>query len=215
MILVNAYITLEIRTGIPKVARHCQKKISFGEWRIGLFSLWSFTNLPKASGSIGAWLASPSVCSSERVIVWTSNTLHSINPGNVTDLISLLPAINKTWTDKGIKPKVNRWIGGKWRAISYTLHILQATLLGIKKWRSNSNGETSSQWSSAGKAYTVRQCPVLLTVLRAYMFRTCHLPPMMLIWWLRPKTKVYVLTLDEVQHTYSYSHRRASSVPLV
>ncbi|KAK4519574.1 uncharacterized protein ATC70_009810 [Mucor velutinosus] len=30
---------------------------------------------------------------------------HHINPGNVTDLISLLPAINKTWTDKGIKPK--------------------------------------------------------------------------------------------------------------
>lgn len=31
----------------------------------------------------------------------------SINPGNVTDLISLLPEINKTWTDKGIKPKVS------------------------------------------------------------------------------------------------------------
>ncbi|GAN10117.1 UV-endonuclease UvdE [Mucor ambiguus] len=30
---------------------------------------------------------------------------HHINPGNVTDLLSLLPAINKTWTDKGIKPK--------------------------------------------------------------------------------------------------------------
>ncbi|GAA5806196.1 hypothetical protein HPULCUR_011727 [Helicostylum pulchrum] len=30
---------------------------------------------------------------------------HHINPGNVTDLISLLPEINKTWTDKGIKPK--------------------------------------------------------------------------------------------------------------
>ncbi|CEP12705.1 hypothetical protein [Parasitella parasitica] len=30
---------------------------------------------------------------------------HHINPGNVADLLSLLPAINKTWTDKGIKPK--------------------------------------------------------------------------------------------------------------
>ncbi|EPB87176.1 hypothetical protein HMPREF1544_06001 [Mucor circinelloides 1006PhL] len=30
---------------------------------------------------------------------------HHINPGNVTDLLSLLPAINKTWTDKGIRPK--------------------------------------------------------------------------------------------------------------
>ncbi|KAI8061914.1 acyl transferase/acyl hydrolase/lysophospholipase [Thamnidium elegans] len=30
---------------------------------------------------------------------------HHINPGNVTDLISLLPEINKTWTDRGIKPK--------------------------------------------------------------------------------------------------------------
>ncbi|KAG2232557.1 hypothetical protein INT48_000937 [Thamnidium elegans] len=31
--------------------------------------------------------------------------LDCINPGNVTDLISLLPEINKTWTDRGIKPK--------------------------------------------------------------------------------------------------------------
>ncbi|CAO3691472.1 unnamed protein product [Rhizopus stolonifer] len=30
---------------------------------------------------------------------------HYINPGNITDLVSLLPAINKIWTDKGIKPK--------------------------------------------------------------------------------------------------------------
>lgn len=30
---------------------------------------------------------------------------HHINPGNATDLISLLPQINKTWTDRGIKPK--------------------------------------------------------------------------------------------------------------
>ncbi|KAI9273574.1 hypothetical protein BY458DRAFT_435135 [Sporodiniella umbellata] len=30
---------------------------------------------------------------------------HYINPGNITDLVSLLPAINKLWTDKGIKPK--------------------------------------------------------------------------------------------------------------
>ncbi|KAI9355173.1 hypothetical protein BD770DRAFT_324075 [Pilaira anomala] len=30
---------------------------------------------------------------------------HHLNPGNITDLISLLPEINKTWTDKGIKPK--------------------------------------------------------------------------------------------------------------
>ncbi|KAI8646941.1 hypothetical protein BD408DRAFT_335930 [Parasitella parasitica] len=30
---------------------------------------------------------------------------HHLNPGNATDLLSLLPAINKTWTDKGIKPK--------------------------------------------------------------------------------------------------------------
>lgn len=37
-----------------------------------------------------------------------SDIPHSINPGNVTDLLSLLPAINKTWTDKGIRPKVNR-----------------------------------------------------------------------------------------------------------
>ncbi|KAG1077878.1 hypothetical protein G6F42_024556 [Rhizopus arrhizus] len=32
-------------------------------------------------------------------------TISIINPGNVTDLLSLLPAINKTWTDKGIRPK--------------------------------------------------------------------------------------------------------------
>ncbi|KAG2203481.1 hypothetical protein INT47_008208 [Mucor saturninus] len=31
--------------------------------------------------------------------------LDCINPGNITDLVSLLPEINKTWTDKGIKPK--------------------------------------------------------------------------------------------------------------
>ncbi|KAG1051340.1 hypothetical protein G6F43_006444 [Rhizopus delemar] len=30
---------------------------------------------------------------------------HYINPGTVTDLVSLLPTINKIWTDKGIKPK--------------------------------------------------------------------------------------------------------------
>ncbi|KAI9469943.1 MAG: UV-endonuclease UvdE-domain-containing protein [Benjaminiella poitrasii] len=30
---------------------------------------------------------------------------HHINPGTVTDLVSLLPTINKIWTDKGIKPK--------------------------------------------------------------------------------------------------------------
>lgn len=31
----------------------------------------------------------------------------SINPGNITDLIALLPDINRTWTDKGIRPKVS------------------------------------------------------------------------------------------------------------
>lgn len=31
----------------------------------------------------------------------------SINPGNITDLVALLPDINKTWTDKGIRPKVS------------------------------------------------------------------------------------------------------------
>ncbi|KAG0749729.1 hypothetical protein G6F57_004315 [Rhizopus arrhizus] len=30
---------------------------------------------------------------------------HYINPGTVTDLVSLLPTINKIWMDKGIKPK--------------------------------------------------------------------------------------------------------------
>ncbi|KAI7899362.1 UV-endonuclease UvdE-domain-containing protein [Cokeromyces recurvatus] len=30
---------------------------------------------------------------------------HHINPGNITDLVSLLPTINKLWFDRGIKPK--------------------------------------------------------------------------------------------------------------
>ncbi|OAD68766.1 hypothetical protein PHYBLDRAFT_77351 [Phycomyces blakesleeanus NRRL 1555(-)] len=30
---------------------------------------------------------------------------HSINPGEVTDLVSLVPSINETWTRRGLKPK--------------------------------------------------------------------------------------------------------------
>lgn len=46
--------------------------------------------------------------------------LHSINPGNVTDLISLLPQINKTWTDRGIKPKVSIVV----RVVKVVVHIV-------------------------------------------------------------------------------------------